>query len=224
MSEVVARLGAGEKEVQLRRSLIDGCWQYELIVNGVFIMASYNALSSIELARLPLSEQDWQGCRPEVLVAGLGLGYTVREACSFANVSRVDVVEINENVAALNRGPLTEINGNCLDDPRVRVFEQDFFDYIASCARKYDLICMDIDNGPMQLARSANSRVYLSGFFRRVQERLRSGGMFWVWSCGESLSLLQNMERVFDSAGERVIFEEVAGKSTPYYLYWGKKA
>lgn len=224
MSEVVARLGAGEKEVQLQRSLIDGRWQYELIVNGVFIMASYNALSSIELSRLPLSEQDWQGCRPEVLVAGLGLGYTVREACSFTNVGLIDVVEINENVVALNRGPLTEINGNCLADPRVRVFEQDFFDYIGSCARKYDLICMDIDNGPMQLARNENSRVYLGGFFRRVKDRLRTGGMFWVWSCGESLELLQNMERVFDSAGERVIFEEVMGKSIPYYLYWGQKA
>ena len=224
MSEVVARLGAGEKEVQLQRSLIDNEWQYELIVNGVFIMASYNALSSIELARLPLSEQDWQGCRPEVLVAGLGLGYTVREACSFSNVGRVDVVEFNENVVALNRGPLTEINGDCLADPRVRVFEQDFFDYIGSCRDKYDLICMDIDNGPMQLARAENSRVYLSGFFRRVRDRLRLGGMFWVWSCSESLPLLQNMERAFDQAGERVIFEEVMGKSTPYYLYWGKKA
>lgn len=224
MSEVVARLGAGEKEVQLQRSLIDNEWQYELIVNGVFIMASYNALSSIELARLPLSEQDWQGCRPEVLVAGLGLGYTVREACSFSNVGRVDVVEFNENVVALNRGPLTEINGDCLADPRVRVFEQDFFDYIGSCRDKYDLICMDIDNGPMQLARNENSRVYLGGFFRRVRDRLRTDGMFWVWSCGESLPLLQNMERVFDAAGERVIFEEVMGKSTPYYLYWGKKA
>lgn len=224
MSEIVARLGAGEKEVQLQRSLIAGRWQYELIVNGVFIMASYNALSSIELARLPLSEQDWQGCRPEVLVAGLGLGYTVREACGFANVSRIDVVEINENVTALNRGPLTEINGNCLADPRVRVFEQDFFDYISSCASKYDLICMDIDNGPMQLARDANSRVYLGGFFRRVRDRLRTDGMFWVWSCGESLELLQNLESVFGDAGERVIFEEVLGKSTPYYLYWGKKA
>ncbi len=224
MSEVVARLGAGEKEVQLQRSLIDGRWQYELIVNGVFIMASYNALSSRELSRLPLSEQDWQGCRPEVLVAGLGLGYTVREACGFANVGRIDVVEINENVVALNRGPLTEINGNCLADPRVRVFEQDFFDYIGSCRERYDLICMDIDNGPMQLARNENSRVYLGGFFRRVRDRLRTDGMFWVWSCGESLPLLQNMERVFDAAGERVIFEEVMGKSTPYYLYWGKKA
>lgn len=224
MSEVVARLGAGEKEVQLQRSLIDNEWQYELIVNGVFIMASYNALSSIELARLPLSEQDWQGCRPEVLVAGLGLGYTVREACGFANVGRIDVVEFNENVVALNRGPLTEINGNCLADPRVRVFEQDFFDYIGSCRERYDLICMDIDNGPMQLARNENSRVYLSGFFRRVRDRLRTDGMFWVWSCCESLPLLQNMERVFDAAGERVIFEEVMGKSTPYYLYWGKKA
>ena len=224
MSELVARLGAGEKEVQLQRSLIDGRWQYELIVNGVFIMASYNALSSRELSRLPLSEQDWQGCRPEVLVAGLGLGYTVREACGFANVGRIDVVEINENVVALNRGPLTEINGNCLADPRVRVFEQDFFDYIGSCRERYDLICMDIDNGPMQLARNENSRVYLGGFFRRVRDRLRTDGMFWVWSCGESLPLLQNMERVFDAAGERVIFEEVMGKSTPYYLYWGKKA
>ena len=224
MSEVVARLGAGEKEVQLQRSLIDGRWQYELIVNGVFIMASYNALSSRELSRLPLSEQDWQGCRPEVLVAGLGLGYTVREACGFANVGRIDVVEINENVVALNRGPLTEINGNCLADPRVRVFEQDFFDYIGSCRERYDLICMDIDNGPMQLARNENSRVYLGSFFRRVRDRLRTDGMFWVWSCSESLPLLQNMERVFDAAGERVIFEEVMGKSTPYYLYWGKKA
>lgn len=224
MSEVVARLGAGEKEVQLQRSLIDGRWQYELIVNGVFIMASYNALSSRELSRLPLSEQDWQGCRPEVLVAGLGLGYTVREACGFANVGRIDVVEINENVVALNRGPLTEINGGCLSDPRVSVYEQDFFDYIDSCSHRYDLICMDIDNGPMQLARNENSRVYLGGFFRRVRDRLRTDGMFWVWSCSESLPLLQNMERVFDAAGERVIFEEVMGKSTPYYLYWGKKA
>ena len=72
MSEILARLGAGEKEVQLQRSLVDGKRSYELIVNGVFIMASYNDLSSRELVRLPLREQDWQGCRPAVLVAGLG--------------------------------------------------------------------------------------------------------------------------------------------------------
>ena len=224
MSEILARLGAGEKEVQLQRSLVDGKRSYELIVNGVFIMASYNDLSSRELVRLPLREQDWQGCRPAVLVAGLGLGYTVQEACSFSNVSSIDVVEINENVIALNRSLLAEENGNCLSDPRVRVHNADFFDYIGACPDKYDLICMDIDNGPMQLARAANSRVYVADFFRRVEGRLREDGMFWVWSCGESPELLQNMNAVFSSAGERVIYEEVRGLATPYYLYWGKKA
>lgn len=224
MSEILARLGAGEKEVQLQRSLVDGKRSYELIVNGVFIMASYNDLSSRELVRLPLREQDWQGCRPAVLVAGLGLGYTVQEACSFSNVSSIDVVEINENVIALNRSLLAEENGNCLSDPRVRVHNADFFDYIGACADRYDLICMDIDNGPMQLARTANSRVYVADFFRRVEGRLREGGMFWVWSCGESPELLQNMNAVFAEAGERVIYEEVRGLATPYYLYWGKKA
>lgn len=223
MSQIVARLGTGEKEVQLQRRFLDGEQQWELIVNGVFIMASYNALSSRELVRLPLSEQDWQGCRPTVLVAGLGLGYTVREACAFANVAAIDVVEINENVIELNRGELRELNGDCLADPRVQVHQADFFDYIGACPVKYDLICMDIDNGPMQLARGENCRVYLTDFFRHVRNRLLNGGMFWVWSCGESVELLQNLKSVFDEAGERVIFEEVMGRSTPYYLYWGKQ-
>ena len=49
MSKIMARLGTGEKEVQLQTSTLDGKLQYELIVNGVFIMASYNDLSSREL-------------------------------------------------------------------------------------------------------------------------------------------------------------------------------
>ncbi|MBR5429711.1 MAG: hypothetical protein IK116_04210 [Firmicutes bacterium] len=222
MSEVLARLGTGDKEVQLQKSLLDGKWQYELIVNGVFIMASYNDLSSRLLVRLPLQEEDWQGEPVRLLVAGLGLGYTVQEACRFPEIRAIDVVEINENVIELNRSLLAEENGHCLSDPRVRVTAADFFDYISACEARYDLICMDIDNGPMQLARSENSRVYLRDFFRQVRTRLLPGGMFWVWSCGESFQLLRDLERVFDTAGERVIWEEAGGRSTPYYLYWGR--
>ena len=223
MSEILARLGTGEKEVQLQTRLLDGKKQYELIVNGVFNMASYNDLSSRLLVRLPLSEEDWGGGRLRLLVAGLGLGYTVQEACASPQVSRIDVVEINENVIELNRTLLAEENGNCLRDPRVKVQAADFYDYIGESTERYDLICMDIDNGPMQLARSANRRVYLREFFRRVRDRLLPGGMFWVWSCGESLELRRDLAQVFSASGERVVWEEVCGRSTPYYLYWGKE-
>ena len=221
MSELIARLGRDEQEVQLQKSLVDGKWQYELIVNGVFIMASYNALSSQMLIRLPLTEHFPKGPL-RVLIGGLGLGYTVQEACRWSQVSRVDAVEINENVITLNRGPLTEENDNCLADPRVRVYQADFYDFICGGGDCYELICMDIDNGPMQLARSDNSRVYLSDFFGRVRQRLAPGGSFWVWSCGPSPQLLQDLEGEFARAGERVIREEWDGRVTPYYLYWGQ--
>lgn len=222
MSEILARLGAGENEVQLQKSRIAGAWHYELIVNGVFIMASYNALSSRMLIDLPLREPGMDRRELRVLVAGLGLGYTVREACLHPHIRSVDVVEINENVIMLNRGLLAEENGRCLFDPRVKVHQADFFDFMASCEETYDLICMDIDNGPMQLARVQNSRVYLRDFFRRVRERLSPDGRFWVWSCGVSSRLLRDLEQAFDRAGERTVEEEAAGKAQPYYLYWGQ--
>ena len=222
-AEILARCGQGEREIQLQRRFWDGEWQYELISNGVFIMASYNALSSQLLADFPLTELGL-GQRPcRVLVGGLGLGYTVSRACRWPQVTGVDVVEINPHIIQLNRGPLAQLNGHCLEDPRVRVLEGDIFDHISRGEAEYELICMDVDNGPMQLLLEQNRRVYAPDFYAQVRRRLRPGGVFVVWSCNPAAELQEDMRTAFGQATEKVVYESHQGRETAYYLYYGLK-
>ena len=77
---------------------------YEIIFNGVFLMASYNERSERALASLaigPLAPTR-EGFR--VLIGGLGIGYTLRASLDFGDVQTVDVVEIEEHIIRWARG------------------------------------------------------------------------------------------------------------------------
>lgn len=209
----------GQHHLQLWQHLIAGQLEWELVVNGVFIMATYNRLSSEILIRGGLARLSapapWS-----VLIGGLGMGFSAREACLEPRVGRVEVVEIEKAVIAWNRQHLAEVNGGCLLDPRLRVHQGDFFARVTETADRYHLVAMDIDNGPMMLAREGNSRVYGADFFRLVRDRLLPGGIFAVWSCNPAPELLALGREVFLSAGEEIVYEDHAGRQVPYYIYF----
>ncbi len=219
---LLAQIQEGKDVLQLWERRLGRQKEYEMVINGVFIMATYNRLSSELLIRNALRRFPAQEGL-QVLIGGLGMGFTVREACRHPGIGLVDVVELEATVIEWNRSYFTEFNHNCLSDPRVCVLQEDFYDYVANTVKEYDIIGMDIDNGPMMLVSEGNRRVYDVMFFRRTHGILKPGGVFAVWSCNPAPALLSGLAGVFADAWLEVVNEEHQGESVPYYLYFGRK-
>jgi len=60
------------------------------------------------------------------------MGSTAKEACLYSNVSNIDVVEVEPTNIEWNRRYFREYTNNCLDDKRVNVIIDDFYDYVVN--------------------------------------------------------------------------------------------
>jgi spermidine synthase len=123
--------------------------------------------------------------KPQVLIGGLGMGFTLRAALAvLGGGARVVVAELVPAVIAWARGPMAEIFAGSLDDPRASVLETDVFDVIRSSPRKFDAILLDVDNGPEGLTRKANDALYDKAGLKMAWAALRPRGVLAVWSSG----------------------------------------
>ncbi len=215
---LVAQRDSGGSRLQLFEHVVEGKRELEVVMNGVFIMASYNRVSSEMLTRTALERmRNREDVR--VLIGGFGMGFCAGEACRYANVSRVDIVELEPTILAWNRRFFHERNQDCLSDERVHVIVDDFHDYVCKTDNTYDAVAMDIDNGPALLVREGNRRVYSAGFFARVKAHLRPSGIFVIWSCSQEPVLEEAGLEVFSAREVETVVEHYAGREVPYFLY-----
>jgi spermidine synthase len=122
--------------------------------------------------------------QPKLLIGGLGMGFTLRAALAqLGGGAQVVVAELMPAVIAWARGPMAEMFGDCLRDPRVGIEQGDVGDLIRSGAR-FDAILLDVDNGPEALTREANNALYDAGGLAAARQALRPGGVLAVWSSG----------------------------------------
>lgn len=120
---------------------------------------------------------------PGILIGGLGMGFTLRAALkALPETARVEVAELVPAVADWARGPLAEVFGGILDDPRVRLLQTDVAAPIAAARAAYDAILLDVDNGPDGLTHPGNDRLYDHAGLGRARAALRPGGVLAVWS------------------------------------------
>ena len=123
--------------------------------------------------------------KPHLLIGGLGMGFTLRAALAVLKpAARIVVAELVPAVVAWARGPLAEIFGDSLNDPRVSIREEDVLDVIRSQPRTFDAILLDVDNGPEGLTRKANDAIYNPAGLSAAHAALRPGGVLAVWSSG----------------------------------------
>lgn len=116
-----------------------------------------------------------------VLIGGLGMGYTLRAALALlAPDADVVVAELVPEVVAWARGPMADLHGGSLDDPRVSIIEGDVGGVIAS--GQWDAILLDVDNGPGALTRDENDRLYDVKGLLAAHAALRPGGVYALWS------------------------------------------
>ena len=122
---------------------------------------------------------------PHLLIGGLGMGFTLRAALAvLGSDARIMVAELVPAVIAWARGPMADIFGDSLDDPRASIQEADVVDVISSHGSAFDAILLDVDNGPEGLIRKANDALYDLKGLKAIRRALRPGGVLAVWSSG----------------------------------------
>ncbi len=177
-------------EISLRRRLdptvrID---VYEVKLGDEFLMSSLFTVAERELARLGLARTTGTGI--DVVVGGLGLGYTAQEALADQRVRSVRLVEYSQAVVSWHeRGLLPEMTG-LLSDDRVSVACADFFSAAAGTAgfdperpgRTYDAILLDIDHSPRHVLHRQHAAFYTADGLRAASAHLVAGGTFAMWS------------------------------------------
>jgi spermidine synthase len=194
----------------------------ELRVNGVFVMDTRETTTETELAIAALAEVQSPSC---VLVGGLGLGFTVREVLADHRVEHVVVAEIEDALVRWFRDGTIPHGRPFLADDRVSISVADVQQVIEeSPPESFDLVLLDVDNGPDFLVYDDNAAIYEPGFLRGVSRALRPGGVVAVWSSTESGRLKDTMTDVFGDCRLHRHAVVLQGHDDDYWLHLATKA
>jgi spermidine synthase len=195
---VVDRRQTPRGELVLRRA----GEHFEVIANGTFLMDTRDGRSERALVREAIAGK----ADVRLLVAGLGVGFSLEEALRTDSVAEVVVVELEAVVVEWVRAHLGGLTEHGLDDPRVRLVVADIRDVLATAEEAFDAICLDIDNGPGWLVHEANAQVYADAMLAVIGHRLRADGRLAVWAAAPDAQF---------EARLRSHFAEVATVSIP---------
>jgi spermidine synthase len=146
----------------------------------------------------------------QVLIAGLGMGFTLRVALTLLPRDvPVQVVELVPELVRWNRDHVGDLAGRPLDDPRALVKVADAHDVIASSKESIDLLVLDVDNGPSAMTQAKNGRLYSEAGARRCAGALANGGVLAVWSAAPD----ERYRRHLEQAGLAVEVKSVAARA-----------
>jgi spermidine synthase len=216
--ETVARASSPRGELVLRRRE-DG--HLELRANGVFVMDTLEHSSERALAGRALALTDGHGLR--VLVGGLGLGFTLGAVLADPRVARCAVVEIEPDLVGWLRDGTVPHGPALLADPRVVVQVADVADVLRSAAASYDLVLLDVDNGPGHLVHDANAALYAPPALTAARSALARGGRLVVWSAAPAPELDGALREVFGNTAEHPYGAPGHGRVGQYFLYSARR-
>jgi spermidine synthase len=216
-AETLARVGTAHGEVALRRrgAVI------ELVVDGAFAMDTVDTSTEVLLADEALGRHPAPG---RVLVGGLGLGFTTRAVLADPRVLHVDVVELAAPLVQWAReGVVPQLAG--LEGERCRLHVADVADVLAGRSGPpppWDLVLLDVDNGPGFLVHAANARLYSRAGLAAARAALVPRGLVVLWSSHVAPSLLETLYQVAEQGDEvEEVVLQVAreGRAFDYALY-----
>jgi spermidine synthase len=174
------RVDTPEGPLELRQR---GESDFLITVSGRVLMTSRAHRSEDQLATLACAALVDQA-RPQVLLAGLGMGYTLRAALDLLPpAAQVTVAELNRQVVAWCQGPLALLTDRAIADPRVTIEVADVARVIAAApAGCYHAIVLDLYEGPHHAVNQAHDPLYGTAALVRSFQALRPGGILGVWS------------------------------------------
>lgn len=227
-------------ELVLRRRRIPGLGHgegdadlvYEIKRDDELLMSSLVNDSELALAQLAIPHVG-DGIF-DVLVGGLGLGYTAWAALGYERVRSVRVVELLPEVIDWHRRGLVPLGTELADDPRCRLLEGDFFLFATDASVRdlihpaggYGAILLDIDHAPDAWLRPEHGGFYAPAALASTAELLQSGGVLAIWSCGEAQpGFEESLGHVFPTVTTKRIevYNPLADQDQTDTIYLAKK-
>jgi spermidine synthase len=178
----------GVLSLRRRRHLATGVDIYEIKLGDEFLMSSLFTVAEIELARLGLAALARTDL--DVVVGGLGLGYTAQAVLENPDVRSLIVVDALAEVIEWHQQGLIPLGRQLSGDPRCRLVNGDFFAMSHSAdgfdpdapRRRFDAVLVDIDHSPTNLLHPRHAALYAPEGLARLAEHLHPGGVFALWS------------------------------------------
>jgi spermidine synthase len=184
--------------------------EWEVRADGSVLMSSRTHGSEEELARLAFAKVKHART---VLIGGLGLGFSLRATLDLLGPrGKVVLAEQSSSVVDWNRAHVGDLAGRPLEDPRVSVRVGDVRERIREARAVYDLILLDVDNGPAALIHDANAGLYDAPGIAACHVALNDAGALAVWATGPDDRYLRRLQRSgFDASAVRVAPRPGAG-------------
>ena len=195
----------------------------EITLDHEFLMSSLVTASERALASGALALHPGEGLR--VLVGGLGLGYTAREALASGRVARVRVIEYLPQVIGWMERGLVPLADELNDDPRLEVVEGDAYGLLAGPASEvFDLILVDVDHSPDEWLGDESQGFYGPDGLRAAARHLAPGGVLGVWSYAPAPAFEDALRAAFDEVVvEEVHFENpIVDEPETNWLFFGR--
>jgi spermidine synthase len=204
----------GALSLRRRRELSLGVDVFEIkLGDKIFDVEPVHGVGN-RLARLGLAELS--AANLDVVVGGLGLGYTAQAVLEHKAVKSLVIVEALDAVIDWHEKGVLPLGPALTADPRSRFVLGDFFALAASKdgfdpdapARRFDAILVDIDHSPDFLLDPQNADFYQPSGLKRLAAHLHAGGVFGLWSNElPDESFTARLAEVFAAArAERVAF------------------
>lgn len=195
--------------ISLRRRRILALNQdvYEIILGEEHLMSSLFTASEIALARLGIAAN--KGKALDVVVGGLGLGYTAGAVLEHDIVASLTVVEFLDAVIDWHNEGLVPLDPPLANDERCRFVQGDFFEKAASDegfdadepGRLFDVILIDIDHAPDWLLDARSGGFYSLEGLEKLTRHLKPRGVMGLWSDKqEDQAFSQRLGSVFTKA------------------------
>ena len=208
---------------------------FDILADGRRVMRSDARRAEkqlVELALAPLGQRD----DITVVLAGLGMGFTLRALLDAPGVQRVDVVEASAAVVEWEKRHFAGLNGDALKDPRVKLHAMDLAAFLKAVrTRAVDVpapdqsggwlaLVLDLDEGPQLPSRPGNDAFYGDEGIERLEAALRPGGVLAMWSAAREPALLQRLHARLKNVAEIVVPVDLDdGKSNLDYVYRGRR-
>lgn len=182
---------------------------FEVMLGEEYLMSSLFTAGEVALADLALAEV--RGEEVDVVVGGLGLGYTAQAVLRDPRVRTLRVVEVFDEVISWHARGLLPASSGLTSDPRCTLVSGDIFEMIEAGAvlggdGRVDAVLIDIDHTPRHLLSDAHAPFYLAEGQRSLAGCLRPGGAFGLWSDDPpDLEYLGVARAVFSSCEPHVV-------------------
>jgi spermidine synthase len=177
---------------------------YEVKLGDEYLMSSLFTESERQLAILGLAPLAGD---LDVLIGGLGLGYTAAEALRNQNVRSLLVIDLFQAVIDWHRKGLVPLGRTISDDPRCELRQGDFFALARAGfdtrepGRKFDAILLDIDHSPQHVLDPANRSFYTTEGLSALRDQIKPNGTFALWSDDPAdREFTRHLRRIFPTA------------------------